>query len=62
MKSLRQQLDELYEAQQLGRIAFSNWEEGFILSVYDKATKGTQNLTDKQVEKIDELFSRYFDS
>jgi len=62
VKSLKTQLDELYEALQAGTVDFSPWEESFIASVHDQAKGDTKRLSEKQVEKIDGIHAKYFDS
>lgn len=60
MKSLIDMLNELHEAAQTGTVDFSPWESGFIDSVYERANGNTTKLSDKQVEKIYDIYAKYF--
>ncbi len=60
MKSLGAMVKQL--AGMLGTDDMTEWETGFVKSVYDQSGEGedTTFLTAKQVEKVQQLYAKHF--
>jgi hypothetical protein len=58
--TMLEQLDGLRDTRDI-----SDWEDGFITSVLEKyllAGKRTSGLTERQVEKIEQLYANHFET
>jgi hypothetical protein len=55
---VEEKLETLIESPRFS--AFSKWERDFLLSVHEEVDVGNF-LTDKQKEKINDIYSKYFE-
>lgn len=60
MKSLGAMIKQLHGL--TGTSDLSDWESGFVQSVYDQSGQGTDTafLSSKQAEKVNDLYTRHF--